>query len=423
MIFKSRHISVTVDHGTATLAFGFTGEHANALGLSQLREFDAALDAVAPNRGFDVLVVQSAIPNRFCTGLCPSARNSLMHPADRAAFAWYGQQVLEKLARLDAVSIAFIDGACLGVGFELALACDHRLCVAHPTTPLGFPERFACFGGSSRVKSLGGRSGMDLLTSGRVISAREAVRLRLVDVACSQRRAKIALRGLINRIEAQPIKSSCYVKVGGFAEERRAFSSATITPLDEPTRLGKTDDHAPPFPETIGLLGNEPSVEAFASAAALQGTSLVVCGDRSRIYAGIAENVRRGFLTRLEAEQVRLRVRAADTLDGFRSADLVFVAEPHNPFRLAAVVQPRAVVCIVRTPGGDPSTSQSSLAVPFPFPRRLVHINFCGIDRVALFPDTMTGPETLFALKAWLRPHGYASVVFPVAARLLPRAA
>jgi enoyl-CoA hydratase len=423
MIFESRNISVIVDHGTATLAFGFPGEPANALGLKQLQEFDAALDAVSTSRGFNILVVRSAIPNRFCTGLCPTARHSLVHPADRAAFAWYGQQVLEKLAQLEAVSIAFIDGVCFGVGLELALACDHRLCVAHPTTPLGFPERFACFGGSSRVKTLGGRSGVDLLTSGRVISAREAARLGLVDVACCQFRAKIALRTLLDRIEARPIKSSCYMSVEGLAEERRAFSVATIPPLAEPAMLGKTNDSAPPFPGTIGLLGNDPQVETLASAAALQGTSVVVCGDRSGIFARIAESERRGFITRSEAEQVRLRVRAVDTLDGLRSTGLVFVAEPNNPFRLAAVVSPRAVVCIVRTAGGDPSISQLPLAVPFPFPRRLIHINFCGPDRVALFPDATTAPETLSALKAWLWPYGYTSVVFPVAARLLPRAA
>ena len=423
MIYESRHISVTVDHGTATLAFGFPGEPANALGLTQLQEFDAALDAIAANRDFDILVVRSAISNRFCAGLCPTSRRSLVHPADRAAFAWYGQQVLEKLAQLDAVSIAFIDGACLGAGFELALACDHRLCVAHPTTPLGFPERFTCFGGSSRVKTLGGRSGMNLLVSGRVISAREAVQLGLVDVACTQRRAKIALRGLLDRIEDDPIKSSCSAKVAGLAEERRAFSVAPIPPLAEPEMLGKTDEHAPPFPKTIGLLGNDPFLEMFVSAASLQGASVVVCGDRSGIFARIAESVRRGFITQLEAEQVRLRVRAADTLDGFRSAELVFVAERHNPFRLAAVVRPGAVVCIVRTTGGDPSTSQSRIAAPFPFPRRLIHINFCGADRIALFPDSTTGLETVSAVKAWLRVHGCASVVFPVAARLLPRAA
>ena len=61
-------------------------------------------------------------------------------PADRAAFAWYGQRVCDRLAPPDPVSLAFIDGPCLGAGLELALACDHRLVRRKPTTHLGFPE-------------------------------------------------------------------------------------------------------------------------------------------------------------------------------------------------------------------------------------------------------------------------------------------
>src|SRR4051794_35748839 len=128
MLFESRHITVTADHGTATLAFGFGGEPANALDLNSLRELDDAIRAVAYSPSVTTLVLRSSIPNTFSSGLRPSALASLTHPADRSAFAWYGQQVLERLACLDAVSIAFIDGPCLGVGLELALSCDYRLC-------------------------------------------------------------------------------------------------------------------------------------------------------------------------------------------------------------------------------------------------------------------------------------------------------
>ena len=99
-----------------------------------------------------------------------------------------------------------------------------------------------------------------------------------------------------------------------------------------------------------------------------------------------------------EAEQVRIRVRASDNLDGFENAGLVFVADGHNSFRLAAAVRPRTVVCVVCPTGRDPSRRNSRLAVPFPFPRRLVRISFCETDRVALFPDPATDPETMSAL-------------------------
>ncbi len=123
--------------------------------------------AVAASPFVRILVVRSANPAGFCTGLHSRALASLVHPTDRAAFAWYGQQVFDRLARLDAVSLAFIDGPCLNAGLELALACDHRLCVARSITHLGFPERLACFGGSARLTQLGGRRAMGLLTSGR----------------------------------------------------------------------------------------------------------------------------------------------------------------------------------------------------------------------------------------------------------------
>jgi hypothetical protein len=149
----------------------------------------------------------------------------------------------------------------------------------------------------------------------------------------------------------------------------------------------------------------------------------VVRGDGFSVRAAIDVALARGFVTPLEAEQTRLRVRASDTLDGFDRAGLVFVADGHNPFRLAAAVQPRAVVCVIRPAGAEPLRLAILPEIPLPFPRRLVRIGFCEDNRVALFPGHSTDPDTLAALAAWLRPLGLGTTVFPVAARLLPRAA
>src|SRR6516162_3515548 len=106
MVFASPYVRVTSEFGTATLWFGFPGEPANALDITRLREIDSALQAVAAHN-IKVLVVRSAIPAGFCSGLRPSIFASLTTPADRAAFAWFGQQVCDRLARLDAASVAF----------------------------------------------------------------------------------------------------------------------------------------------------------------------------------------------------------------------------------------------------------------------------------------------------------------------------
>jgi len=420
MLFRSSHITVTLNHGIGTLAFGFGGEPANALDVARLREFDLALDAIAACPTIKVLIIRSSNPCGFCSGLSPLVRITLSHPADRSAFAWYGQQVMERLASLEAVSIAYIAGPCLGAGFELALACDHRLCVTTPTTPLGFPERRTCFGGSSRLRAIAGRRGTELLASGRIISGREARRLKLVDFACSERRAKIELRACLDRIETQAAKPVRWTPLTGLAAERRAFSAvplvhsdaATTSPTDGATASG-----------TVGLLGNDAEVEKLLAAATLRGDSLIIHGDRSGIFARISDSKNRGFITPLEAERTRLRVRIPDTWGSFSMARLVFVAEDHNPFKLAAAVSPRTVVCAIRPAGNGLSGSETAPAMPFPFPRRFLYIGFCGANRVALFPDANVDSAILEFLKEWFKPFGYTCMVFPAAARLLPRAA
>ncbi len=434
MVFDSPHIRVTVEYGTATLWLGFPGEPVNALDLARLRELDSAIQAVAANRAVRVLVLRSAMPAGFCAGLRPEAIASLPHPTQRAAFAWFGQQVFDRLAQLDAVTVAFIDGPCLGVGLELALACDHRVCVARPTTHLGFPDRFACFGGSARLRQLIGRRSAELVASGETLSGREARALGFVDVACCERRGKIELRTFLDRLETHPVKP-LLSELSGLAAEREAFAAfagageresgrvgekTTVPSFSPPLRVSHSptlDSAPPPLPETIGLFGDDPNAARIVAEAVLRGGSAIVCGNRAPVFAHIETALRRGFITPLEAEQTRLRVRASDTLDGFDRAGLIFVAQGHDPFRLASVVRPRAVVCVVS------SSHSAPMPIPFPHSRRVIRIGFGDPGRVALFPKSNTVTDTTAAVTAWLKPFGFTAVVLPVAARLLPRVA
>jgi len=422
MLFESRHITVTADHGTATLAFGFGGEPVNALDRTRLIEFDRAIRAVSDCRDVHILLIRSASPAGFCAGLHPQAIASLTHPADRSAFAWYGQRLLDQLSELDAVSVAIVDGPSLGAGFELALACDFRLCVARPTTRLGFPDRYACFGGTDRLRKLSGRSGVALIQSGHILSGREAKRFGLVDVTCSPRRAGVEIRSILDRIESRPLKRHNSRPGADRAAERRSFA-VHPAPAAESRHPLHSVDPIRRIPSVIGLFGNDPDAERIAADLLLRGASVVVCGDRSGIFAGISAAVARGFVTTFEAEEAWRRLRVSDSLEGFERAEVVLVTDRQNAFRLAAVLRPRAVVCIVRPAGSGPIAAPSGPAVPFPYPRRLVRISFCEPGRVALFPDTTTDPDLLSTLVSWLQTVGLTSVVFPPAARLLPRAA
>lgn len=415
MLFESAHVRVAAEHGTATLALAFPGEPANALDSARLRELDDALAAVAASPAVRILVVRSGVPHGFCAGLRPEALAALAHPSDRAAFAWHGQQVFDRLANLDVVTVAFIDGPCLGAGLELALACDLRVCVSRVTTYLGFPDRLACFGGTARLRALLGRRAGDLTASGRTLSGREARRLGLVDVACCERRAKIELRTVLDRLERRPVKRREPVELFGLAAERRAFAAQPPRPHFPP--LPTSTNPLPPFPDVVGVLGDDANAARLAAEAVLRGGSAVVCGSRVSVFAGIDVALARGFVTPLEADQARRRVRSSDALDGFDRAGLVFVAEGHDPFRLARVVRARAIVCVIA------SDDTPQPPVPFPFPRRLLRVGFGETGRVALFPGPHTDPDTTATVAAWVKSFGLAPVVLPSAARLLPRAA
>ncbi len=225
MLYESAHLQVAVEFGIATLWLGFPGEPVNALDAARLRELDGAIAALERQPTLRIAVVRSAKPAGFCAGLHPQTLASLPTAADRAAFAWLGQTVLARFAALPAITVAFLDGPCLGAGLELALACDYRLCLSRLTTHLGFPDRFACFGGTGRLQRLmGRRRAGQLLDSGRTLSGREARSLGLVDRAFCERRAKIELRTFLDELERSPRCKKPVGEVAGLAEERRRFA-------------------------------------------------------------------------------------------------------------------------------------------------------------------------------------------------------
>lgn len=235
MLFESPHVRVTAEYGVGTLWLAFPGAPVNALDATRLRELNAAIAAIEPNPFLHALVVRSAKPAGFCAGLHPS----VAEVADRVAFAALGQKVFARLSALPFTTVAFVEGPCLGVGFELALACDHLLCCATPATLLGFPQRVACFGGTNRVRKRMGRRGYALIESGRTLSGREACDLGLVDRAFCSRRAKIELRTFLDELEQSLRVPHRTPDETGYAAERRAFAATDLrgTVCEAPTDI------------------------------------------------------------------------------------------------------------------------------------------------------------------------------------------
>ena len=94
------------------------------------------------------------------------------------------QRVIRKIEELKPVTIAAINGPAVGIGLELATACDMRYAsdrakLGEVAVPAGFvPES----GGARNLpKIVGIGRAMEMILTGEIISAEEAARIRLVE--------------------------------------------------------------------------------------------------------------------------------------------------------------------------------------------------------------------------------------------------
>ncbi|XP_067113400.1 peroxisomal bifunctional enzyme [Osmerus mordax] len=92
--------------------------------------------------------------------------------------------------------VAAIEGIALGGGLELALGCHYR--IAHSKARLGLPEvtlgLLPAAGGSQRLPRLiGVPAALDLITTGRHVSAAEALKLGIVDQVTEQNARDLAV--------------------------------------------------------------------------------------------------------------------------------------------------------------------------------------------------------------------------------------
>ena len=101
--------------------------------------------------------------------------------AEVTRFIQRGQEVFNRLAALKMPKVAAIHGACLGGGYEMALACDYRIATADRATKIGLPETklgiLPAWGGSTRLPRLVGViRALDLILGGKTPAAKQALR-------------------------------------------------------------------------------------------------------------------------------------------------------------------------------------------------------------------------------------------------------
>jgi len=152
-------------------------EKRNAISWEMLTELDAAFNEAEKATGVRAVLIRGE-GSGFSAGIDLTA---FMGMSERFGEHWRDnlfpltaafQAVLNKVERCSVPVIALLHGYCLGLGFELALACDFR--IAAEGTKMGLPESrlgmIPDVGGTTRLTRLVGPSrAKELVMTGRNI--------------------------------------------------------------------------------------------------------------------------------------------------------------------------------------------------------------------------------------------------------------
>jgi len=179
------NIELNFANTTAILVFDRKDSSANIFDSATLEELSERLDELVAQPDVDGLLIRSEKPNIFIAG-ADLKELSTARGEKLSALISTGQSLFNRIADLPYPTVAAIHGACVGGGFELALACDWRVASDSTKTKIGLPETqlgiLPAWGGTTRLPDLLGlQDALAVILSGKLHSAASAKRKGLVD--------------------------------------------------------------------------------------------------------------------------------------------------------------------------------------------------------------------------------------------------
>ena len=157
----------------------------NALSLELVSELSLLIKEISDNKETRGLTICSSLKH-FCAGADLKER-SRMSDGETINTVYTLKTLMYDIFCLQFPTISLINGACLGGGLELALACDFRIAseesvFALPETTLGI---IPGAGGTQLLPRLiGSQKAKEMIFSGEKIDSKEALQIGLIDQRC-----------------------------------------------------------------------------------------------------------------------------------------------------------------------------------------------------------------------------------------------
>lgn len=170
----------------------------NVLDIPMMESLDAVLESALPKSDF--VIFHGAGAKAFCAGA--DAADHTPERVEKMLRAFHA--VFRRLVAADCVTIAAVQGYCLGGGMELATFCDFVF--ATESAQFGQPEiKLGCFPPVALVtlaRLIGMQAAAHLILTGHQISATEALRLGLVTRVVPDNDLSAAVETLLGELRA-----------------------------------------------------------------------------------------------------------------------------------------------------------------------------------------------------------------------------
>ena len=153
----------------------------NSLSIATLRELDVAVSALIKQKNLSAIIF-TGTNDAFASGANIGELAALTQ-ADAREFAMRGQNLFQKIADSSQLTIAAVNGYCMGGGLDLALSCDIRCAspnavFAHPGARLGI---ITGWGGTQRLPRLIGTArAFEIFATAKRVECPEAYEIGLV---------------------------------------------------------------------------------------------------------------------------------------------------------------------------------------------------------------------------------------------------
>lgn len=188
--------------GVGVLTFDVQGASVNSLQANTIGEIEEMLRRIDSDPSIRAVVLRSGKPESFIVGANLDMLKGVRTASDGEALSRSGQKGCAAVAASRKPIVAAVHGPALGGGFEVALACQARVCTEKAT--FGFPEiQLGLLPGANGLQRfaqlVGLQMALDFGLTGKTLRAAKAKALGVVDevvapallleVACKHARA------------------------------------------------------------------------------------------------------------------------------------------------------------------------------------------------------------------------------------------